>query len=144
MRIALFLLVIGAALAATACRASHGAAGATGATAAGTWRLVELEGVDLTALEEAPELVIGADGALSGYGGVNRFSGQSDAAELGEGRLCAGPLISTRRAGPPAAMDAESRFLALLSASHDWRRSDGALELLQDGAVKARFVAAKP
>lgn len=141
MRIVLLLLLLGASLTATACRAS---ADASGATAAGRWRLVALEGVDLTALDEAPELVIGADGALSGYGGVNRFSGQSDAEALREGRLHAGPLISTRRAGPPAAMEAEARLLALLGAAPEWRRSDGALELVHDGVVKARFLAVEP
>ena len=136
MRIAILLLLLCSSLAATACRAG---AGPGGATAAGTWRLVALEGVDVTTLDEVPELVIGADGSLSGYGGVNRFSGQADAEELREGRLRTGPLISTRRAGPPAAMETESRFLALLGATPEWRRSDGVLELVRDGAVKARF-----
>jgi heat shock protein HslJ len=141
MRIVLLGLLLGASLTATACRAS---ADASGVTAAGRWRLVALEEVDLTALDEAPELVIGADGALSGYGGVNRFSGQSDAEALRAGRLRAVPLISTRRAGPPAAMEAEARFFAVLGATPEWRRSDGALELVQDGVVKARFLAVEP
>lgn len=140
MRIVLLLLLLCASLTAAACRTG---AGANGATAAGTWRLVALAGVDLTALDEVPELVIGADGALSGYGGVNRFSGHADAEELREGRLRASPLMSTRRAGPPAAMEAEARFLALLGATPEWRKSDGALELVQDGEVKARFLAAE-
>jgi heat shock protein HslJ len=97
----------------------------------------------VAALGEPPELVIGADGALSGYGGVNGFSGQSDAKELREGRLRASPLISTRRAGPPAAMEAEARFLGLLGSAIQWQRSDGALELVQDGKVKARLVASE-
>jgi heat shock protein HslJ len=138
MRIVLLSLLLCAALTVTACRTS---AGANGATPTGAWKLVALSGVDLTALDEAPELVIGADGGLSGHGGVNRFSGQADAEVLRGGRLRAGPLISTRMAGPPAAMEAEARFLALLGTTSEIRRTDGALELVQDGEVKARFVA---
>jgi heat shock protein HslJ len=138
MRPPLLILVVCALLALSACRA----AGGEGASVFGTWTLVELDGVDLATLTQAPELSLGADGAVSGHGGVNRFSGRAEPEELRQGRLRAGRLMSTLMAGPPAAMEAEQRLLALLGAPLDLRRSGNSLECLRDGTVKARFVAA--
>jgi len=107
----------------------------------GTWRLVELPGIDVAQLSRAPELVIGADGTLSGFAGVNRFSGRTDAEALAEGRIAAGPMTATRMAGPPEAMSVEARFLALFDAVLEWRRIGQALELVRNGEVRARFVA---
>ena len=103
----LALLVLTACLVSAACRATSEPA----ASPEGTWRLVELEGVDLSVLARAPELVIGPEGALSGFAGVNRFSGKADHAMLDEGHFEAGPMIASRMAGPPEAMEAEQRFL---------------------------------
>ena len=136
MQALLVLFVLGAGLAAGACRA---AAGGSGASPAGTWTLVELEGIDVGALGRAPELTIGVDGALSGFSGVNRFSGRAEPEALGRGQLLAGPLAATRMAGEPRAMEAESRFFALLATRLEWRLSGGELALLQDGAIQARF-----
>jgi len=139
MRVLLVLFVLGAGLAAGACRA---AAGGSGVSPAGTWMLVELEGIDVGALGRAPELTISADGALNGFAGVNRFSGRAEPEALRAGEFLAGPMAATRMAGEPRAMDAESRFLALLATRLEWRRSAGELTLLQRGAIQARFRAA--
>lgn len=136
MQALLVVLVLCASLASTACRA---AAGGSSESPAGTWKLVHLEGIDVTALRRAPELTIGEDGALSGFAGVNRFSGQAEAEDLRRGQLRAGPLIATLMAGEPRAMEAESRFMALLGSPLEWRLSDGELALSRDGEVKARF-----
>jgi len=117
----------------------HSTGGGSGASPEGTWTLVELEGLDVSALARAPELTIGADGALSGFAGVNRFSGRAVPEVLREGQLLAGPLASTLMAGEPRAMEAEERFLAMLRTRLDWRRSEGELTLLQGSMVRARF-----
>lgn len=113
-----------------------------GSSPEGTWTLVELEGIDVGALARAPELTLGADGALSGFAGVNRFSGRAVPEALREGKLQTGPLASTLMAGEPRAMEAEQRFLGLLGTRLDWRRSNAELTLLEGGTVKARFRAA--
>ena len=128
-----------------ACLVSGGCSSASEGSAAspeGTWTLVELEGIDVGTLARAPELTIGADGALSGFAGVNRFSGRAVPEDLREGKLHAGPLASTLMAGEPRAMEAEQRFLGLLGTRLDWRRSNAELTFLEGGAVKARFRAA--
>jgi heat shock protein HslJ len=122
---------------ASGCRAAEGGRG----TAAGTWRLIELGTLDLTRLARTPELTIGADGALSGFAGVNRFSGSADPEALREGKLCAGPLIATRMGGPPEAMEAETQLLALLGVPLEWRRKGAELELREGGSVRARLAA---
>jgi lactoylglutathione lyase len=53
------------------------------------------------------------EGTASGGAGVNRYSG---AYELDEGRLTFGPLVTTRMAGTPEAMEAEQEFLASLAS----------------------------
>jgi heat shock protein HslJ len=139
MQALLALLALCACLVAGAC---HAAEGGSGASPEGTWTLVELEGIDVAALGRAPELTIGADGAVSGFAGVNRFSGRAVPETLGKGELLVGPLAVTRMAGEPRAMEAESRFLALLTSRIEWRRSEGELTLRQGGKVKASFRAA--
>jgi len=136
---ALLLGVVLCVLAVSACRAADGG---KGAKAAGNWRLVELDGA-APALARAPELQIEVDGTLRGFAGVNRFSGQAELEAFGQGEIRSGPMIATRMAGSPEAMELEARFLALLAAPLEWRRRGGELQLLQDGSVKARFVAAE-
>ena len=58
-----------------------------------------------------PTIRFGDDGRVSGSTGVNRFTGTY---ELDGEQLTVGPLATTRMAGPPAAMDQEQRFLAVL------------------------------
>jgi len=140
MRALLVLVVLVASLAGGACRAAQEGARET---PAGTWRLVELAGSDVTALARAPELVIEADGKLSGFAGVNRFSGRAVPESLAQGELLAGPLAVTRMAGEPQAMEVEQRFLELLGTRLEWRRRGGELEWLAGGSVRARFVAAE-
>lgn len=141
MQALLVVLVLGAGLVTGSCRA---AAGGSGAAPVGKWTLVELEGIDVGALGRAPELTIGVGGELSGFSGVNRFSGRAEPEALGRGELLAGPMAATRMAGEPRAMEAEARFFALLATRLEWRLSGGELTLLQGGAIQARFRAAGP
>lgn len=52
------------------------------------------------------------DGTVAGNTSVNRYSGT---VEISDNNFALGPLATTRRAGPPALMDQESRFLAALA-----------------------------
>ena len=108
-----------------------------------SWTLVQLAGVNVATLERAPELQIDADGALSGFAGVNRFKGRAVPEELRRGELLAGPLAVTKMSGEARAMEAEERFLRLLGTRLAWRRNADELTLLEDGTVKARFRAAE-
>lgn len=78
------------------------------------WELVEMDGAPLAAFEGGPiELHLEADGRLHGNAGVNRFSGPWRSTRAGELRV--GTLATTRRLGPPDAMQREKRFLDLLA-----------------------------
>ena len=105
----------------------------------GTWTFEELEGADLSALTRAPELTLASDGSMNGFAGVNRFSGELDAGALRRGRIATTPLVMTRMAGPPAAMDAETLVLRLLAEPLEWQRAEGTLVLERDGASLARL-----
>jgi heat shock protein HslJ len=59
----------------------------------------------------APTLVLDPDGTVSGSTGVNRFRGTY---ELAESLLEIGPLVTTRMAGSPEAMEVERHFLSVL------------------------------
>ncbi|MCU0984370.1 MAG: META domain-containing protein [Acetobacteraceae bacterium] len=86
---------------------------------------------------EAASLEIGADGAVSGSTGCNRFRGR---AEIGTGTLTFSPLATTRMACPGPAMEQERRFLEALAASRRYRVEAGMLTLLgADGGALARF-----
>jgi heat shock protein HslJ len=114
---------------------------------AGTsWMIIELDG------SPAPEPVDGwaaqslefdVDGLrVTGNGGVNRFGGRYT--ENGK-TLFFGPLAMTRRAGPPAQMDAEQLYTAVLSRVVEWRQDVDKLVLIGPGQRRvAIFERAKP
>ena len=99
----------------------------------GRWFLAELEGVDLGALEAAgvrrPELLIDIEGAVSGFGGVNRFGSSLDLEVLGVQRFVLSRITSTMMAGEPEAMELESRFLQALQDARDYALEGERLEL---------------
>jgi heat shock protein HslJ len=134
MQVLLVLLALVTCVVGGGCRAAE-----EGVPLEGTWILVELEGVDVAALARAPELVIGPEGALSGFSGVNRFSGRAVPESLRAGELLTGPLAATRMAGDAQAMEVEQRFFELLAKRLELRRNDGELTLSEGGAVRARF-----
>jgi len=116
----------------------------TSADLVGSWVLTELPGatgIDLAAVERAPRLEVGAEGQVSGFAGVNRFNGQFDLATLEQGRLASGPMISTKMAGPPAAMELEAAFLQALSTAGSYGFEGDVLVLSCDGAPVARLSA---
>ena len=71
--------------------------------------------------------------AVSGSTCVNRFSGQ---AKINAPSLRLGPLATTRRAGPPAMMDQEAKFLTAVDQVRSFRVDEnGLLYLLDENGV---------
>ena len=80
----------------------------------GEWTLSAIEGFDIPAgLRGEPGLSVDSEGRVSGFSGVNRFSGTLDPDGTGVFR----PLATTRRAGPPDAMALETAFLKALDSA---------------------------
>lgn len=109
------------------------------------WLLVELPGQVLPTAAggvQRPSLRIAGDPPrVFGNTAVNNFVGtaQFDAA----GALRFGALATTRRAGPPAAMQVETAYLAVLERVRGYRTGVGTLDLLDaDGRPVARFALA--
>ena len=97
----------------------------------GSWQLKSLGNEPITEGVELPSLKVTPDGKVTGFTGVNRLAGQLAT----EGEKLLGPLMTTRRAGPPAAMKVESAFLkALGRATQVKQRSDG-IELFDESGA---------
>jgi len=97
---------------------------------AGTkWRLV-----GMTGKEPADGVVSSLDfqeeGRIAGRAGVNRYFGQL---KVADGTLSAGPIGSTRMAGPPEAMQQEHAFLTALGQVHKIAIVEGKLVLTCGG-----------
>ena len=61
-----------------------------------------------------PTLAVDSDGRVSGFSGVNRYTSALSPDDLDQGLFSLGPVATTRMAGPPEAMNLESRFLETL------------------------------
>ena len=83
-------------------------------------------------------LQVSGDGAVSGFGGCNRYFGE---AEIDGDKIRFGALGSTPMACPEAIMDQENRFFAALELVRYWRvEPTGLLHLLDDdGATIMRL-----
>jgi predicted amidohydrolase YtcJ len=104
----------------------------------GTWQVESLGGEPIAAGVQLPSLSMTPDGKVSGFTSVNRFQGHL----ASEGDKLSGPLITTRRAGPPAAMKVESTLLAALGrATYVKRHSEGIALFDESGA---RLMVLKP
>lgn len=109
---------------------------------AGTrWRLDELGGVPAIR-EPTATLEFGSEGAVSGRGTCNRFTGQMTIEGM---TIVMGPIATTRMACAPALMNQEDRYLATLGAATRLVLRPGHLELLApSGAKSLRFVPDTP
>lgn len=74
-------------------------------------------------------LEITLDGSVSGNTAVNRYGGK---AKIEGQTLKFGPLATTRRAGPPALMDQESKFIGALEKVAGYRLEETGLLYLID------------
>jgi len=91
----------------------------------GTWQTETIGGI-------APEegvgstATFGADGRVSGFGGVNRFGGSYEARE---DELELGAMFSTRMAGPEPAMAHEAALLNVLQGTRPFVLEDDVLTI---------------
>ncbi|MBL8889452.1 MAG: META domain-containing protein [Planctomycetaceae bacterium] len=99
-----------------------------------TWELIELKGV-VVELEPRPTLRF-VDGNVEGNGGVNQMGGTFNQTE---DTLTFGPLRSTRRGGPPEAMQLEANFGRALSTVDRFALEDDNLCLSSGNEVVAKF-----
>lgn len=99
-----------------------------------TWELIELKGV-VVDLEPRPTLRF-VDGNVEGNGGVNQMGGTFNQTD---DSLSFGPLRSTRRGGPPEAMQLEANFSRMLTAVDRFAIEDGNLCLSSANEVVAKF-----
>lgn len=107
-----------------------------------TWQLDEVAGKKaqpVPADGRAAHFVLGsADKRVSGYGGVNQFSGTY---ELDGKLLRFGPTAMTRRAGPEPLMTQEFNLTQAMTNTRSWRAAGlRRIELIDaSGAALARF-----
>lgn len=129
------LLTLGL-LAATGCESTHGAAPTPVESIVGDWTLDRIVGGDgeVVPADAAarPTLTVGEDGRLSGFSGVNRYTGSLSVDALARGLFNPGPVAATKMAGPPAAMDLESQFLETLGRA-DAYSVEGDVLVLEGG-----------
>ena len=100
----------------------------------GEWVLTDVGGIPVHGGVQAPTLRVDGE-SVSGFAGVNRFSGGLAA----EGPFLFGPLATTRMAGPAPAMELETRYLAMLQQATGWRIEESRLVLSAEGQTIARF-----
>ncbi|MBP7001425.1 META domain-containing protein [Amaricoccus sp.] len=112
------------------------AAAADPGLAGSEWRPLDLAGTPFPAGGEA-FVRFGADGALTGSGGCNRFSGTYT---IDGDTLTIGPVAATRMACPEPAMSAEAALFRALAAAASFSRDGADLNLLDgDGVPLAAF-----
>lgn len=102
----------------------------------GEWRLYAIEGRPFEPTDElrAPTLRIDREGRISGFSGVNRFTGAIDIPSLGRGEFATGAIASTKMAGSMEAMNLENSVLSALERARQY----GIAEVDPDGSP-ARF-----
>ncbi len=131
IRLALLLgAMLGVALVLAGCASSGGA---DPAKLEGSWILTSFGGTTAPVPADpsvSSELTLQA-GKASGSGGVNTFSGTYKASR--SGKISFGPLAATAMAGPPAAMEQESKFFAALEKAERFEFNDGKLVLSDSG-----------
>jgi len=99
-------------------------------------QLEDLEPADLVVGgARRPEILIDVEGAISGFGGVNRFGSSLDMDVIGVERFVLTPIASNMMAGEPAAMQLESRFLQALQDARRYRLEGDRLELSLEDEV---------
>jgi heat shock protein HslJ len=121
------------------CATAGGPANSAGDLTGKEWSLVEssisssdLGAAGITATFEGDQ--------LSGFSGVNRYSGPYTAES--DGTFKAGPLAGTQMAGPEPLMTAEGAYLKLLEGCDSYKVEAGTLTLSTGGNVSLTYNAA--
>ncbi|MDX2148538.1 MAG: META domain-containing protein [Planctomycetota bacterium] len=110
----------------------------------GRWTLVNLEGQDvgpiLSEQLRAPDMEITPEGGITGFAGVNRYSGSVDPTRLARGEFpSGGAFASTKMAGPPEANQLENRFLTAIARADRFDVQGNQLRLKQGDQVVMTF-----
>ena len=105
---------------------------------AGDWKLTRL-GDDAPAADLMLTLSVAADGKVSGSSGVNRFAGK-----LADEKKLFGPLVITRRAGPPEAMAVEAAYTKALDEATRFEIKEDKLTLFAEEKPRLTFERQKP
>lgn len=96
----------------------------------GSWRIANVE---VPAGAKIPTVTFVADGKVHGTAGINRYHSTIDIAAFDKGQWRPGPVMVTRMAGAPEAMQLEAAFLGALETATDLMLVDGRLQF-RDGA----------
>lgn len=103
----------------------------------GEWTIISIQGEDVSALlpegARSPSLQFSDEGGLSGFAGVNRFSGSLNTEKLISGKWDVGPMVSTKMAGPPELMELEQRILSALDSADAIVSTGGSVVLTSKG-----------
>lgn len=104
------------------------------------WALVSLGG-GVPETEQPITLELAADGRVSGFAGVNRYSGTCELrpGSRARGAVAFSELASTKMAGAEALMKQEAAFLELLRSSDAYVAEGGLLEFSAGGTPTVRF-----
>lgn len=81
-------------------------------------------------------LTFGDDGRVTGFGGVNRFSGPYRSAT---GSVQVGPLVATKMGGEPARMALEQKLLDSLARVNAFSLQGGLLRLKEGDRVLVEY-----
>lgn len=105
----------------------------------GQWSLVSVNGESVDELlaegMRTPGLQVNEEGDISGFAGVNRFGGKLDLGLVAVGGFSVGPIVATKMAGPPAAMELEKHVLAALGQADRFTVAGDRLSLLRGDDV---------
>jgi len=103
------------------------------------WVFDEVCGELVEGTEEVPSLHFDENGKFAGFSGVNRFHGKLDTRALIQGNFDMGPIVSTRMAGSPRAMELESLLFDALERSDSCAMREAELILFHEGDIVARL-----
>jgi len=101
----------------------------------GEWRVKEINRAPVNRPRKADPITmtVDADGRITGFAGVNRYSTMIDPAALAKGEFKLGPVMSTRMAGSKAMMATEAEFFAGLEKARMWKIENGELVITNLG-----------
>lgn len=105
--------------------------------AAGSWRINELPGFELSP-DASPTMTVSGDGRVHGSGGVNRYNTRLGGPDERPNAMFH-HIAATKMAGDPDRMAVERAFFEALSRADDAVVRNGTLELKSEGRTIATF-----
>jgi heat shock protein HslJ len=112
----------------------------------GEWVLKQVGGSDVSSMlapgGKPPTITFAKDARVSGFSGVNRFSSSLDVDRLARSEFKLSPIAATRMAGPPAAMDLETKFSTALQDATGYKIQGGTLSLTRGAETLLKFIRA--